>query len=439
MYNLQSGMHRQRFPKLQKAAGRQGQTGQHLGHVTGIKVDSLNMTLTSCGADGKVKFWDFQKGTLSHELDWRTPISTIQFHRPSDLIGMSCGDGSVRVIDIGTRKLVRELWTPGQVVDFSFSNDGRWIVSATSESMLLVHDLSTGHLIEALRFRDKPVAVGFSNTGEYLATAHENSIGVHLWTNKTLFTHVPTRRIGLDEIVDVDIPTAAGGENLIGGVFEEDSEEPDAAAASTVDQLSSDLLTLSLVPKSRWQSLLHLDTIRERNKPKEPPQKPKSAPFFLPTDAKPLADEPAEAQAPASRITRIADPAAATTTALTSLLGAFAADPASDAADVAALLAGMAPPAADVTIRTLDPAAASGELVTFVRVLTARLRRRRDYELVQAWMAVFLRCHANVVVESAELREALGEWRAESRREAERLAGLVGYVKAVVGFAGGVV
>lgn len=320
-----------------------------------------------------------------------------------------------------------------------FSNDGRWIVSATSESMLLVHDLSTGHLIEALRFRSKPVAVGFSNTGEYLATAHEDSIGVHLWTNKTLFTHVPTRRIGLDEIVDVDIPTAAGGENLIGGVFEEDPEEPDAATASTVVQLSSDLLTLSLVPKSRWQSLLHLDTIRARNKPKEPPQKPKTAPFFLPADAKPPADEPAETQAPASRITRIADPAAAATTALTSLLGAFAADPASDAADVAALLAGMAPPAADVAIRTLDPAAASGELVAFVRMLTARLQRRRDYELVQAWMAVFLRCHADVVGESAELREALGEWRGESRREAERLAGLVGYVKAVVGFAGGVV
>jgi U3 small nucleolar RNA-associated protein 21 len=433
-------MHRQRFPKSQKTVKGQDQIGQHIGQVTGIKVDGLNRTVVSCGADGKVKFWDFQKGSLTHELDWKTPVSTIQFHRPSDLIGMSCGDGSVRVVDIGTRKLVRELWAPGQVVDFSFSNDGRWIVSATTESMLVVHDLSTGHLIEALRFRDKPVAVGFSNTGEHLATAHENSIGVHLWTNKTLFTHVPTRRIGPDEIIDVDMPTAAGGENLIGGVFEEEPEELEGAAASTVDQLSSDLLTLSLVPKSRWQSLLHLDTIRARNKPKEPPQKPKSAPFFLPSDVRPPADDPADYQAPASRITRITDPAATATTALTSLLGGFAADPgSSDGADVAALLAAMAPSAADVAIRTLDPAPASGELVAFVRVLTARLRRRRDYELVQAWMAVFLRCHADVVGESAELREALGEWRAESRQEAERLAGLVGYVRAVVGFAGGVV
>jgi U3 small nucleolar RNA-associated protein 21 len=393
----------------------------------------------SCSADGKVKFWDFQNGSLTHELGWETPITTMQFHRPSDLIGLSCGDNSVRVVDIGTRKLVRELWTPGQVVDFSFSNDGRWIVSATTESMLVVHDLSTGHLIDALRFRDKPIAVGFSNTGEYLATAHENSIGVHLWTNKSLFTHVPTRRIGLHEVIDVDIPTAAGGENLIGGVFEEEPEEVESASTPTVDQLSSDLLTLSLVPKSRWQSLLHLDIIRARNKPKEPPQKPKSAPFFLAGDAKPPVDDPADTPAPASRITRIADPAAAATTALTTLLGTVGTSPEADGADVAALLASMAPSAADLAIRTLDPVVASGELAAFVRVLTARLRLRRDYELVQAWMAVFLRCHADVVGESVELREALGEWRAESKREAERLAGLVGYVRAVVGFAGGVV
>lgn len=31
----------------------------------------------------------------------------------------------------------------------------------------------------------------------------------------------------------------------------------------------------------RWANLPYLDVIRERNKPVEPPQRPKSAPFFL--------------------------------------------------------------------------------------------------------------------------------------------------------------
>lgn len=52
---------------------------------------------------------------------------------------------------------------------------------------------------------------------------------------------------------------------------------------TTPDQLSEGLLTLSLLPRSRWQTLLNLDTIKARNKPKEPPKAPAAAPFFLPT------------------------------------------------------------------------------------------------------------------------------------------------------------
>ena len=43
------------------------------------------------------------------------------------------------------------------------------------------------------------------------------------------------------------------------------------------------LVTLSGQPASRWANLPHLNLIRERNKPIEPPKKPKNAPFFLPT------------------------------------------------------------------------------------------------------------------------------------------------------------
>ena len=50
-----------------------------------------------------------------------------------------------------------------------------------------------------------------------------------------------------------------------------------------MDQLSDGITTLSLVPKSRWQTLLHLDVIRARNKPKEAPKAPEKAPFFLPS------------------------------------------------------------------------------------------------------------------------------------------------------------
>lgn len=47
--------------------------------------------------------------------------------------------------------------------------------------------------------------------------------------------------------------------------------------------LAPDMVTLSLLPRTQWLNLVHLDIIKERNKPIEAPQKPKSAPFFLPT------------------------------------------------------------------------------------------------------------------------------------------------------------
>jgi U3 small nucleolar RNA-associated protein 21 len=72
---------------------------------------------------------------------------------------------------------------------------------------------------------------------------------------------------------------------MLEGAYEEqgdDQEDPNVVAPN-IEQLSSDMTTLSLVPKSRWQTLLHLDMIKERNKPTEAPKAPEKAPFFLPS------------------------------------------------------------------------------------------------------------------------------------------------------------
>ncbi|KAL9121733.1 MAG: hypothetical protein Q9187_001704 [Circinaria calcarea] len=314
MYNLQSGIHRQRFPspltpaqarKLRIRQANEGNDlhsvtdgqrkyglgeGKHTKGVTGIMVDGLNRTVISCSLDGKIKFWDFLTGILRHEIDWfpMTAITASRYHRPSDLIALSCDDLSIRVVDIETRKLVRELWgCVGQISDFCFSNDGRWIIAASMDSVIRVWDLPTGHLIDASRMETVCTALAFSTTGEFLATAHADSVGINIWTNRTLFTHVPTRHIREDEITQAILPTASGegGQGLLDAAFESEPEEdnPSDSLSTTTDQLSQDMMTLSLVPRSRWQTLLHLDTISQRNKPIEPPKAPEKAPFFLPS------------------------------------------------------------------------------------------------------------------------------------------------------------
>ena len=483
MFNLQSGVQRQKFPSpispaqarklklgltngdsLEDSSGAHrfspGQ-GKHTRAVTGLMVDSLNRTVFSCSLDGRIKFWDFATGLLQDEIDWY-PMSSIlasRYHRHNDLIAFSCDDLAIRVVDTETKKLVREFWgCLGQICDFCFSNDGRWIIAASMDSVIRVWDLPTSHLINAFRVESPCTALAFSPTGEYLATAHTDSIGVNIWNNRTLFTHVPTRLLGEDEITDLAAPTSSGegGQNIIDTALNPDSEESgnedtDFAAPTTVDELSSDLISLSLVPKSRWQNLLHLDTIRQRNKPRQPPKAPEKAPFFLPSlgeSTKPSSQPTITGQSsmtngdamditPSER-TRISK-SSAIRNEFYSLLHTC-----SESGDYEPFIthfSSLAPSAADIEIRSLKPE----EMPQFVDALTFRLRQKKDFDLVQTWMAVFLRVWGDVVVaahqdqgeeggEQVRLREALNKWREVQEAEKKRLTELVGFCKGVIGF-----
>ena len=53
---------------------------------------------------------------------------------------------------------------------------------------------------------------------------------------------------------------------------------------------------------------------------------------------------------------------------------------------------------------------------------------------MQAWMAVFLRLHGELVAQDEALTAALQEWRDEQQAEAKRIGSLMGYCSGVVAF-----
>ncbi|KAH8847329.1 hypothetical protein MCOR27_005212 [Pyricularia oryzae] len=467
MYNLQSGQHRQRFPsKLTPAQARQLKvqqlrqanselmqleynskstflpgSGRHKKAVTGIVVDSMLKHVITCSLDGTVKFWDFLTGALLDQIDWAPMTSIIgcRYHSGSDLLAFSCDDNSIRVVDMETKRTIREFWgCQSTINDFCFSPDGRWIVAASQDSTLRVWDLPTSHLIDAVRLEQPCKAVSFSSTGEFLATATEGELGVHLWTNRTLFKHVATKQISEKEIAQISAPTTSGegGFGIVDAAFEDDApEDNDIITAPSLDQLSADLMTLSLVPKSKWQTLLHLDLIKNRNKPKEAPKVPEKAPFFLPPvgeqnsiDAVAKTDKTSDSQ---SRITAL--DMSRSQEAFTAKLRAGAASGNYDG--FIEHLKSLSPSTADLELRSLSSSDGDfNELLHFIKALTARLVARRDYELMQAWMTVFLRLHCDQVVLDDVLIEALREWKVQEEKEKERLDNLVGYCGGVVGF-----
>ncbi|CAD6498770.1 BgTH12-04430 [Blumeria graminis f. sp. triticale] len=459
-FNLQSGLHRQRYPaKLSQSQAKKLQLelsiinqgngngskqrfraglGKHKKAVTGLVVDSLGRGIISCSLDGKVKFWDFQSGQLVHELECcpSTAISGMRYHNPSDLIALSCDDLAIRVVDIETKKFIRELWGNSERVnDFCFSNDGRWIIAASSDCVIRVWDLPTGHLIDAIRTKFQCTALAFSSTGEFLATACEGILGVDLWNNKTLFTHAPTQNISEDNIAELDGPTVSGegGHNLIDEAFEDQELEiVESVPSLSPEQLSKDMQTLSLVPKSRWQNLLYLDVIKARNKPTEAPKVPEKAPFFLPSlntiPLLPSKDEKAtDTIAEESRVKKLGRLTSESLFTIT----LRAVRESGDYTPFIRHLQSLSPSAADLEIRSLNP---TEEFIPFIKALTLRLRDKRDYELIQAWMSVFLRLHIDSFSHDPIILETLKLWRIEQEKEGKRIGELLGYCNGVVSF-----
>lgn len=486
MFNLQSGVHRQRFPsRLTPAQARQlkmqqlkqaddvvqfqssgggrfpAGTGKHTKAVTGLIVDSMNKNIVSCSLDGRIKFWDFLTGNLLEEISWApmTFPTSCRYHANSNLLAFACDDMSIRIVDMETKRTIREFWGPQDTInDFCFSYDGHWVIAASQDKVIRVWDLPTSHLIDAIKLEKPCTALAMSYSGEYLAATIDGEMGVTLWTNKSLFKHVPTRQISEKEVAQVAAPTVSGEGNsgMLDGAFENDEgEDQDAVVAPTIDQLSSDMMTLSLVPKARWQTLLHLDLIKERNKPKEAPKAPEKAPFFLPsTTGAPSSATQDKAEAAEdlsqSRITKLdrerqedifttklrAGALSGNCTLhihciVLKILLTFVDD------DFVDYLKSLSPSSADLELRSLSTGEGSdepNELLHFIHALTERLQARRDYELTQVWMTVFLRLHSDIVMESETLLKALGEWKAYQEKECTRLDGLVGYCSGVVNF-----
>jgi U3 small nucleolar RNA-associated protein 21 len=76
---------------------------------------------------------------------------------------------------------------------------------------------------------------------------------------------IPTKNLDEDVIEDVGVPTTSGesGAGLVEAAFVDETEQDDTEGPVLVtDQLRKDMMTLSLVPRSRWQGLLHLDSIK---------------------------------------------------------------------------------------------------------------------------------------------------------------------------------
>ncbi|RMZ86637.1 hypothetical protein DV736_g6135, partial [Chaetothyriales sp. CBS 134916] len=455
MFNLQSGAHRQRFPprlkaglakdlkhRLEKNPDLLDTIRGHSDAITGLVVDGLNETMVSTSLDGTVIFWDFATGTITKRLKLpSTAALRIKYNPVSNLLALSCDDLCVRIVDIESYRIVRELWgCVGQINDLCFSNDGRWIVTCSMDSVVRVFDLATANLIDAFRTATC-TNVAFSPTGEYLATTHAGALGINIWTNKSLYTRLPMHRID-EEKSTIDLTAATYFEPSSQLVLADDVADGEDIVepidlGTAIDQLDASLLTLSVLPRSRWQTLLNLENIRQRNKPIQPPEKPKAAPFFLGSSlaisSNSTPDQPTNRQHD-TRLTTVTDIQSLSSAdreqdrQISSILASPDPPTPTSISTVIQHLISLPPSATDLFIRSLS----LSELPAFINILTSHLRMQRDYELVNTWLAVVLKVHSEYISEVDPVRKAVEEWRKVNEEEHQRLDVMVGYVSGVI-------
>ncbi|KAJ1673818.1 rRNA-processing protein utp21, partial [Spiromyces aspiralis] len=413
--NMQSGRHRKRLEGHERT-------------VTAVQCDRINHFVYTAGLDKTVKVWDFATSKLIASIQLPSSVSTLLLHRDSDLLAAACDDMVIRVIDAESHKVVRLFaGHENRITDIAFSPDGRWLVSASLDGTIRTWDLPTGYMIDGFRVPSVPISLAFSPTGDFLATSHMDSPGIFLWSNRTQFTGIDIQPIRGEDLAAASLPTSAMGhdEDDSKDSGEAEAREQERLAATetsmylTPEKLTEDLVTLSSMPKSKWQTLLNLEIIKKRNKPKEPPKAPEKAPFFLPSVrdmSKGFAEndgddgaEDAELRArfgagdgpvKSSIHTTSGGGLASIKTALSLKLEKAAQT--KDYAPVMNYLQSLNPSGVDYELRSLTVDSNLTDFVAFLEMLDHHLATKRDFELVQVYLNVFLRIHSDIITNNPE-------------------------------------
>ncbi|TFK63228.1 Utp21-domain-containing protein [Pluteus cervinus] len=439
MWNLQSGILRRTFdagpsPPEVSARFHGADKARTDRNVTGLATDSLNRTLIAATLDGTLNFFDFHTAKLEHTSVLPSAVVSITLQRDSGLLAVICDDLVVRVVDIETRRIVRELGGfRGRILDITFSPDSRWLVTTSLDSIIRTYDVPTGRLIDAFRTTSVATSISLSPTNDFLATAHVDSVGVYLWANRAQFSEVSLQSLSEDDIADVNLPSMQGSEEdeTLEGLSALSVQGKPADVFSTPPQLEGDLITLTLLPRSRWLTLLNLDVIQQRNKPKEPPKAPEKAPFFLPTlpgvESRFVVEDKKEEKKKSTR--RLEQNAAGLESIFLKKL--VEEDSSSDYEALFTYAKALSPAALDLEIRSLVGLDVLGK---FMNALTQRLRSHRDFEAVQAMQNVFLRIHGEVIISNEELRNDLERLKEAQSEESQRVLELIASSLGTLGF-----
>lgn len=374
--------------------------------VRGVASDGLNQVAVTGSSEGVIKFWRFKhKGEPPIKiLTLEESICLFRTHHESSMLAIALVDFSINVLDIDTRNVIRKfVGHTAQITDITFSPDSRWLISASMDCSIRTWNIPSAQLVDQFRTESPCVSLSLAPSGDLLATTHTNYLGIFLWCNRTLYSHVTLKALNpTDEPALIALP-----EVLRENVKEEETEYEEPEFISP-EQISKELITLSGLPTSRWQNLLNIDLIRKRNKPKQPPRAPKAAPFFLPTLPSLSFKFDLNDEQPTEPGSKLLKPKILTNMSeIGKMLNSTRET--NDFNAVIEKLKNLGPSMIEFELKSLDPEGGGTVevMLQFLKCIEYMLKTNKDFELAQSYLSVFLKAHAKTIAMEEILRSYL--------------------------------
>ncbi|KAM3966934.1 WD repeat-containing protein 36 [Aphomia sociella] len=401
-FNMQSGIHRGNYGSPKMPA--------HKGAVRGVETDICNQRVITTGADEKLKFWYFKSAATPYRvLRLKETVSFTKCHRESGLLALANEDFSITVVDIDTTSVVRKFeGHTGIINDVDFDSQSRWLISTAMDCTVCTWDIPSAKLVDIFSVERPCTSLSVSPTGDFLATTHVGEIGVFLWANRLLYEKVFLKPIDRNSVnvPMLRLPTTVPEKPDIDDIGLIDLG--DEAEYKSPEQISTELITMSNQPTSRWLNLLHLDIVKKRNKPKMPLNVPKSAPFFLPTIPSLELEFDLDKEKESSMDTKFLMPDSLSTLTVfgKKLVACKTEGSYKECIDKLKTFA-PATMEAEVTSMATDAGGTIEVMNNFLMMLNVMFASNRDFELAQSYLSLFMKTHSKAISDNELLRNTL--------------------------------
>ncbi|EAN33486.1 Utp21 specific WD40 associated putative domain protein [Theileria parva strain Muguga] len=285
----------------------------HSSQVINISLvgNSKIISISNSKTDRMIRVWDVIKVKMDMEYDPEIPKGVGAYNSAvgNFLTALACTDDNIYVLDVKGNVIIRKITYHSKVNSMKFHMNDSWLMMTTERGTMLVYDILSACYVDYVEFLGKILDFHMDSSGSFMLVSNEKAPGVVLqYANKHAFELFPKSILYKDipkQPIPVDIPPSKI--DLDQTVESEDENKTEETEfQSTKSQIEAGLITLSGLSYSKLQTMLFLDEIKERSKPKEPPKTNDNLPFFLPTTYKDgqlvfVEPEPEEIETPKPR------------------------------------------------------------------------------------------------------------------------------------------